>query len=159
MINAFANNMSTDIKLSIAKLSKMIQLGGFFRGMLISFDKVGKVLGKKKITDLAIPLARENLPGLISNLASNATLNVIDRFRRKISEKRPVIAEKGFTLFILNEDINDIIRIIKSLEDSSVLIDGVTETVKDEKKSRKQICWYIVSTFSCFISGTSDFCQ
>ena len=137
MINAFANNMSTDIKLSIAKLSKMIQLGGFFRGMLISFDKVGKVLGKKKITDLAIPLARENLPGLISNLASNATLNVIDRFRRKISEKRPVIAEKGFTLFILNEDINDIIRIIKSLEDSSVLIDGVTETVKDETKIKK----------------------
>ena len=129
--------MSTDIKLSIAKLSKMIQLGGFFRGMLISFDKVGKVLGKKKITDLAIPLARENLPGLISNLASNATLNVIDRFRRKISEKRPVIAEKGFTLFILNEDINDIIRIIKSLEDSSVLIDGVTETVKDETKIKK----------------------
>ena len=137
MINAFANNMSTDIKLSIAKLSKMIQLGGFFRGMLISFDKVGKVLGKKKITDLAIPLARENLPGLISNLASNATLNVIDKFRRKISEKRPVIAEKGFTLFILNEDINDIIRIIKSLEDSSVLIDGVTETVKDETKIKK----------------------
>ena len=137
MINAFANNMSTDIKLSIAKLSKMIQLGGFFRGMLISFDKVGKVLGKKKITDLAIPLARENLPGLISNLASNATLNVIDRFRRKISEKRPVIAEKGFTLFILNEDINDIIRIIKPLEDSSVLIDGVTETVKDETKIKK----------------------
>ena len=129
--------MSTDIKLSIAKLSKMIQLGGFFRGMLISFDKVGKVLGKKKITDLAIPLARENLPGLISNLASNATLNVIDRFRRKISEKRPVIAEKGFTLFILNEDINDIIRVIKSLEDSSVLIDGVTETVKDETKIKK----------------------
>ena len=137
MINAFANNMSTDIKLSIAKLSKMIQLGGFFRGMLISFDKVGKVLGKKKKTDLAIPLARENLPGLISNLASNTTLNVIDRFRRKISEKRPVIAEKGFTLFILNEDINDIIRIIKSLEDSSVLIDGVTETVKDETKIKK----------------------
>ena len=137
MINAFANNMSTDIKLSIAKLSKMIQLGGFFRGMLISFDKVGKVLGKKKITDLAIPLARENLPGLISNLASNATLNVIDKFRRKISEKRPVIAEKGFTLFILNEDINDIIRIIKSLEDSSVLIDGVTETVKHETKIKK----------------------
>ena len=129
--------MSTDIKLSIAKLSKMIQLGGFFRGMLISFDKVGKVLGKKKKTDLAIPLARENLPGLISNLASNTTLNVIDRFRRKISEKRPVIAEKGFTLFILNEDINDIIRIIKSLEDSSVLIDGVTETVKDETKIKK----------------------
>ena len=40
-------------------------------------------------------------------------------------------AGKGFPLFILNEDINDIIKIIKSLEDSGVLIDGITETVKD----------------------------
>ena len=30
--------------------------------------------------------------------------------------------------------MNDIIRIIKSLEDSGVLIDGGTETVKDEIK-------------------------
>ena len=30
---------------------------------------------------------------------------------------------KGFTLFILNEDMNGIIRIIKSLENSAVLID------------------------------------
>ena len=29
-------------------------------------------LGKKVITDLAIPLARDNLPGLVSDLASNA---------------------------------------------------------------------------------------
>ena len=36
-------------------------------------------------------------------------------------------AGKGFTLFILNEDMN-IIKIIKSLEDSGALIDGVTET-------------------------------
>ena len=33
--------------------------------------------------------------------------------------------------FISNENMN-IITIIKSLEDSGVLIDGVTETVKDE---------------------------
>ena len=40
-------------------------------------------------------------------------------------------AGKGFTLFILNEVMNDI-KIIKALEDSRVLIDGVTETVKHE---------------------------
>ena len=40
-------------------------------------------------------------------------------------------AGKGFPLFILNEDINDIIKIIKSLEDSGMLIDGIIETVKD----------------------------
>ena len=30
---------------------------------------------------------------------------------------------KGFTLLILNEDMNNIIKIIKSLEVSSILID------------------------------------
>ena len=33
--------------------------------------------------------------------------------------------------------MNDIIKIIKSLEDSGVLIDGVTETVKDEIKKQQ----------------------
>ena len=74
-------------------------------------------LGKKVITDLAILIARDNLPGLVSNLASNA----INKFERKISGKEAVRAWKGFTLFILNEDIDDIIKIIKSLEDLSVL--------------------------------------
>ena len=43
-----------------------------------------------------------------------------------------MIAGKGFTFFILNEDMNDIIKIIKSLEDSGILIHGVMETVKHE---------------------------
>ena len=46
-------------------------------------------------------------------------------------------AEKGFTLFISNEDINDIIKIIKSLADSNVLIDGITETAKIEIKKQE----------------------
>ena len=33
--------------------------------------------------------------------------------------------------------MNDIIKIIKSLEDSGVLIDGVTESVKDKIKKQK----------------------
>ena len=45
-------------------------------------------------------------------------------------------AEKRFILFISNEDMNDIIKIIKSLEDSNILIDGITETVKHEKKKK-----------------------
>ena len=32
--------------------------------------------------------------------------------------------------------MNNIIKIIKSLEDSGVLIDGVTETVKDEIENK-----------------------
>ena len=43
---------------------------------------------------------------------------------------------KGFAIFISNEAMN-IIKIIKSLEDSGVLIDGVTERVKHEIKNKK----------------------
>ena len=39
-------------------------------------------------------------------------------------------AKKGFILFISNEDMNYVVKIIKSLEDSYVLTDGVTETAK-----------------------------
>ena len=85
-----------------------------------------------KITDLAILLARDNLPGLVSNLASNA----VNKFERKISGKGAVRGGKGYILFISNEDMNGLIKIIKSLEDSGVLIDGVSETVKHEKKKQ-----------------------
>ena len=67
-----------------------------------------------------------------------------------------VRAGKGFTLFNLNVDMNDIIKIIKSLEDSGVLINGVTEKVNMKLKKRR-ISLVFVSIFSCFNSETSDF--
>ena len=83
---------------------------------------------KKALTNIAIPLTRDNLVG-------NLTLYAINKLER-ISRKGAVRAEKGFALFISNEDTNDIIKIKKSLEDSDILIDGVTETVKHEIKNK-----------------------
>ena len=41
----------------------------------------------------------------------------------------------GFTaLIISNEEMNDIMKIVKSLEDSGLLIKGVGETIKNEAK-------------------------
>ena len=77
----------------------MIQSAGFLRGMLGSLDSIGK----KAITHLAIPFVRDNIPGIVTNLASNVTSN-------KNSKNR-----KRFLLFISNEDLNDVIKIIKSL--------------------------------------------
>ena len=37
----------------------------------------------------------------------------------------------------MNEDMNGIIKIIKYSEDSGALIDGIAETVKYEKKTKK----------------------
>ena len=119
--------MSTDIKLSKAQISKIIQSGGSFASWLANS-------GKNALTNVAIPLATDNLSGLVRNLNSSA----IDKFDRKISGIGGVRAGKAFILFISNEDMNDIIKIIKSLEDSCGLIDGVTETVKEEiKKTRR----------------------
>ena len=54
----------------------------------------------------------------------------------KISGTGAVRAAKGFTLFISNEDKNYVIKIIKSLKDSGILINGVTETAKHEIKKQ-----------------------
>ena len=68
----FTNNMSTDIS-----INQIYQSGGSFGSWLGN-------LGKKALTKIAISLARDNLPGLVSSLTSNA----INKFERKLSESR-----------------------------------------------------------------------
>ena len=74
--NVFVNNMSTHINLSKAQISKIIQSGGYFGSWLSN-------LGKKALTNIFIPLTRDNLHGLVSNLTSNE----INKFERRLSGK------------------------------------------------------------------------
>ena len=62
--NVFANKISIDIKISKAQICKAIQWSRYFLSWLVN-------LGKKELTNVAVPLAKENLPGLGSNLTSN----------------------------------------------------------------------------------------
>ena len=126
--NVFANNTSTYIRLRKYQISKITQSRGSFGSWLGNF-------GKKVLTNIAIFLARENLPGLISNLISNA----INEFERKLGGSGADRAGKGFASFILNKDVNDIIEIVKSLDYSRVLIDEITETVKQKIKKNKKV--------------------
>ena len=41
------------------------------------------------------------------------------------------------TLIISNDDMQDLLKIVKSLEDSGILLDGITETAKSELKELK----------------------
>ena len=82
-------------------------MGGFFSNMTSN-------LGKKALINLAIPLA-ENV---VSKLATKATSAILDKFKRKITGKRTVRAGKWFTLFVSNKDMDDIIKIVESLENS-----------------------------------------
>ena len=46
--------------------------------------------------------------------------------------------EYGFTtLIISNEEMNDILNIVKSLEEPGLLIEGISETIKNEAKEQK----------------------
>ena len=75
------------------------------------------------LPNVAIPLFRDNLPGLVSK----TSLNAVNKFKRKIIRKRVVRAGKIFIWFVSNGDMNDIIKIIKLQQDFGVLIDGVTK--------------------------------
>ena len=70
--NVFTNNISTDIKLSKAQIYQIIQSGGSFGSWLGN-------LRKKTLTNIAILLARGNLPGLESNLTSNSILSLKEK--------------------------------------------------------------------------------
>ena len=44
------------------------------------------------------------------------------------------------TLIISTEEMNDIMKIVEALEDSNVLLQGVTKTIKKEIKEQK-VCY------------------
>ena len=77
------------------------------------------------------------MPGLVINVASNAALNAINRFERKISGTGAVRVGKGFILFISNEDVDDIIKIVNSLGNSGILIDRITKAVEHQIKKQE----------------------
>ena len=53
------------------------------------------------------------------------------------------------TLENSNEEMNDIIKIVKSLEESGFLIKGVSETIKKEAKEQKQISSNVIRSIRC----------
>ena len=77
------------------------------------------------------------MPGLVINVASNAALNAINKFERKISGTGAVRVGKGFILFISNEDVDDIIKIVNSLGNSGILIDRITTAVEHQIKKQE----------------------
>ena len=50
---------------------------------------------------------------------------------------RKILGSGTTTLIISNKEIEHVIKIVKSLEDSGVLIKGVSETMQNETKEQK----------------------
>ena len=115
--NALNNNSATDIKLSKAQIRKIIQSGGF----------LGKLLSK-----LAGPLTKVALP-----LPNGATLGLTAGMPAFDGSMQKKIHGSAVKLIIEQEDMNDIMKIIKALENSGILLKGVSKAIKNETKEQK----------------------
>ena len=123
---AFAKNTSTDNKLSKTQLSKMIQSGGFLGKLIGPLLKTGLPLMKSVIK----PLAKSVLIPLgLTTAASAADAGI----HKKILGS----GHNNTTLIISNDEMGDILKIVKSLEDSGILLKGVSETIQHEAKEQR----------------------
>ena len=117
--NVISNNLTTDIKLSKAQIKKLIQSEGFL-GKLLS-----KLVGP--LMKVALPLAKN----VLAPLGLAASMSAIDG---SIQKK---IHGSGVKLTFEQEDMKDIIKIIKALENSGILLKGVSKTIENETKGQR----------------------
>ena len=117
--NGISNNLTTDIKLSKAQIKKIIQSGGF----------LGKLLSKLAgpLMKVAMPLAKN----VLASLGLTAAMSAIDG---SIQKK---IHGSGVKLIIEEEDMKDIMKIIEALENSGILLKGVSKTIENETKEQR----------------------
>ena len=120
----FANNSLTDIKLSKTQLSKMIQSRGFLSRLLGPLLKTGLPLLKNVIKALAESVL---IPLGLTAVASAADAGI----------HKKLLGSRNTTLIVSSDEIEGIIKIVKSLENSGLLLEGVIETVQNEVKEQK----------------------
>ena len=114
-------NTSTDLKLSKAQVSKIIQSGGF----------VGSLLSK--LAGLPMKVAVPSAKNILAPLGITAAASAIDAGIQK-----KIHGSGTTTLIIANKKrMNDIIEIVQVLKDSNVLMKGVTKTIKNKIKKQK----------------------
>ena len=105
-------------------MHKIGQSGGLLGRLLGPLLKTGLLL----IGNVLKRLAKSVLIPLRLTAAASATDAAI---HKKITESGTT------TLIISNEEMNDIMKIVKSLEESSLLIKGMSEAIKNEAEEEK----------------------
>ena len=122
---AFANGLSTNIKLSKTRLHKIGQSGGFLGRILGPLLKTGLPL----IGNVLKPLAKSVLIPLGLTTAASATDEAVHN---------KMFGSGATTIIISYEEMNDIMKIVTSLEESGLLIKGVSEAIKNEAKKQQK---------------------
>ena len=82
---------------------------------------------------VALPLAKN----VLAPLGLTAAMSRIDgSIQKKIHDSAPTKGAR-VKLIIEQEDMNDIMKIIKALENSGILLKGVSKAIKNETKEQK----------------------
>ena len=119
--NAFNNNISTNSKLFKAQSFKILQCRGLL-GSLLS-----KLAGP--LMKVAIPLAKN----VLAPLGISAAASAIDALIQK-----KMHGSEATILITSNEEMNGIMKIFQAFEDSNILLNGVTKTIKNETKKKQK---------------------
>ena len=77
---------------------------------------------------IAIPLAKN----FLAPLGLTAVVSAINAGIQKLHGSGTT------TLIISNKEINDIMKIVQALEDSNILLQEVTKTIKNKAKNKKE---------------------
>ena len=110
-------------------MHKIGQSGGFLGRLLAPLLKTGLPLTGNVLK----PLAKRVLILLGLTSAASATDPAIHK--KIFGSARPSdLVSRTTTLIILNDEMNDIMKIVKSLEEFGFLIKGVSQTIKNEAK-------------------------
>ena len=113
----------------------MIQSGRFLGRLLGPLLKAGLLLMKNVIKPLVksvlIPL------GLTAAAASSADAGIHKKILGSGKPPPDSASHNNTILIISNDEMKDIIRIVKSLEDSGLLLKAVSETIQNEGKEQK----------------------
>ena len=118
---AFANNPSIDIQLSKTQLSKMMQSGESLGRLLGPLLNTGPLLMKNVIK----PLGKSVLIPLGLTAAASAADAGIHK---------KILGSGTTALIISNDEMENIIKIVKSFQDSGLLLKGINDTIQNEAK-------------------------
>ena len=90
------------------------------------------------IKNVITPLAKSVLIALgLRAAASAADAGIHKKILRSGGRRHSSSASHNTTLIISNKDMEDLIKIVKSLGDSGLLLKEVTESVQNEVKNEK----------------------
>ena len=116
------NNMSTDIKLSKAQIIKLIKEGGALGSILARF--------LPKLIKPALSLGKY----ILAPLGLSTTMSATDAAIQK-----KMYGSGTKTVRFSNKDLDDMTKTVEALQDSDVLIKGVTKIFKNDIK-KEMLC-------------------